>query len=634
MEELAQSGPAPHEANGAWATMATGRPEVAPFHHLVGVSSWHTCPSKAAAGEEEDRVIYESGAEQVAGRPAMAAKSSSKAALAEKGQLPADVHIKYPRPRRGLPYPQLYGHAVPRQHVGAGVKPGSVPWHRGGVKPARRQANQIDQHRPRNGPDSPGREVSSVLLNQSREFLDMPIFEDPILARIRSVPPLRQDHGLYRHFGRWDESNAPAGTATASVSSGDSRPRTGQTFRSARSRTPCRSGYATGSSKASRPEPPGQLAWKPYLPTGNPFAFKIMDFEKVWEVDQLLLVNERQTFFGASTFRDDYLRKKRQQEVPSDRLMQGASLRAGTQVLSGDNRLSPNSPVVVEHPRAGSSGRDKSPLVASQRKANRMGRGLMCTKTATANHPAASGAENATEGGEERKMEKRDIPFVDLHTFDESFSSPQRLTPVSRRTVEKAGFESGAQSGGDLSGTSRTPLRSPKISPRNSVMRGSPDQSVTRNGDTYTHEAARTELIQQLRQDRQRQKWELQIPPREERLSIPGRVHGEQILLVSESGDTEEFGWDDINKWWVRTFPERPPFKSRQLGLPNSKKLREQSRRERESRSRSPTLRMWTASYGSRNVCPEDGKGGMQEDVIEKYGMLVAQEKFMTNLRQ
>ena len=43
---------------------------------------------------------------------------------------------------------------------------------------------------------------------------------------------------------------------------------------------------------------------------------------------------------------------------------------------------------------------------------------------------------------------------------------------------------------------------------------------------------------------------------------------------------------------------------------------------------------MWTASYGSRNVCPEDGKGGVQEDVIEKYGMLVAQEKFMTNLRQ
>jgi len=34
-------------------------------------------------------------------------------------------------------------------------------------------------------------------------------------------------------------------------------------------------------------------------------------------------------------------------------------------------------------------------------------------------------------------------PFVNLDTFDENFSSPQRLTPLSRRTLEKAGFDAG-----------------------------------------------------------------------------------------------------------------------------------------------------------------------------------------------
>jgi hypothetical protein len=36
------------------------------------------------------------------------------------------------------------------------------------------------------------------------------------------------------------------------------------------------------------------------------------------------------------------------------------------------------------------------------------------------------------------------IPFVNLNTYDDSFSSPQRLTPMSRKALQRAGFETGA----------------------------------------------------------------------------------------------------------------------------------------------------------------------------------------------
>jgi hypothetical protein len=35
------------------------------------------------------------------------------------------------------------------------------------------------------------------------------------------------------------------------------------------------------------------------------------------------------------------------------------------------------------------------------------------------------------------------MPFVNLETFDETFSTPQRLTPVSRRTLEESGLDTG-----------------------------------------------------------------------------------------------------------------------------------------------------------------------------------------------
>jgi len=38
------------------------------------------------------------------------------------------------------------------------------------------------------------------------------------------------------------------------------------------------------------------------------------------------------------------------------------------------------------------------------------------------------------------------IPYVDLHTFDENFASPQRLTPVSARILAEEGLDTGESS--------------------------------------------------------------------------------------------------------------------------------------------------------------------------------------------
>jgi len=52
------------------------------------------------------------------------------------------------------------------------------------------------------------------------------------------------------------------------------------------------------------------------------------------------------------------------------------------------------------------------------------------------------------------------IPYCDLMNFDATFSTPQRLTPVSRTVLEQAGFETGSAYGDNLSATPRSPLRS------------------------------------------------------------------------------------------------------------------------------------------------------------------------------
>ena len=83
-----------------------------------------------------------------------------------------------------------------------------------------------------------------------------------------------------------------------------------------------------------------------------------------------------------------------------------------------------------------------------------------------------------------------DMPYVNLDTFDENFATPQRLTPLSRRTMEKFGFEAETSHSVDLSSIPRSPLRSPRTvkhppgSPRGAVR-----LRVASTGETiYEHE--------------------------------------------------------------------------------------------------------------------------------------------------
>jgi len=109
---------------------------------------------------------------------------------------------------------------------------------------------------------------------------------------------------------------------------------------------------------------------------------------------------------------------------------------------------------------------------------------------------------------------------------------------------------------------------------------------------------------------------------REDVLSKPGTAPGETIL-VGHNESAEEFQWDEEAQRWIRTFPEVPLFKSKQLGKPKAKNP--------PPKSRSPSLP--TRSFGSRYVCPDDGRSAAAEDGIQKYGLLAMQDRFMHNLR-
>ena len=371
----------------------------------------------------------------------------------------SQARVKYPRSKG---FGQDSAHVVPRNTAGASTRPGYVPWVRPSAKPEAWIRTQMDQEFVNNGPALPV--PATVLLNQSLPYF---VAVDPICETIRSTRPPLQDHGLYRHFDQWDES----------MSVSDSRPYTGHSSKSAR--TPRTPGTPTNSIQRPR-EPVHSLLPSACMPVGNPAAFKIKDFENVWSVDTNLLVASRQTLFGAHTARDtsrDSLHSQRPAPIrvpTSDSRFQN-SVRSTRSPKTRD--LTPRSPTIREltvgMPRAIAKNRSDIPLVASQpgsrtpcthgsmvparprtvnttsntfSASNMNARGMKYVDGSIHRVAPPSPKKTRTSTADKLVMSNETIPFVNLDTFDENFSSPQRLTPLSRRTLEKAGFDAGTLS--------------------------------------------------------------------------------------------------------------------------------------------------------------------------------------------
>lgn len=154
--------------------------------------------------------------------------------------------------------------------------------------------------------------------------------------------------------------------------------------------------------------------------------------------------------------------------------------------VHGSRRLNPLSPVIREivlaMPRAKARGRDDIPLIASPlgsrgpvshgsfvpaaaRTVNSMDNLYCATQNnsrgtkyigdtlQSSSIPFVSSSSPQNKDGTWNEFKESDagptgegnvIPFVNLNTYDESFSSPQRLTPMSRKALQRAGFETGA----------------------------------------------------------------------------------------------------------------------------------------------------------------------------------------------
>ena len=363
--------------------------------------------------------------------------------------------VRYPRNGLGTD-PR---HVIARKTVGPSIKPGSIPWARPSAKPENWTSTQTDEEFIKNGPAGP------LLPETDMHSQSLPYFAsvDPICAAIRSARPLPQDHRLYRLFEKMDASS-PLSAMSLSSSQVASRPYTGATKST---RTPC-----SPSSIALHHNEPAHTSQKRLL--GNPAAFKIMELDSVWEIDNDLLVEDKQTLFGSHTHREGLQRRGMRPSsirvATADLDARGGSQSTARRVCNAIE-LTPRSPfireLVMANPRAKARNRQDIPLVASPSGCRApvshgsfVPAGPRTVKTAgqmfSTAHVHGRGTKYTTGGmdriiastsfAEQERMESQDVagvPFVNLDTFDEHFSSPQRLTPLSRRTLEHAGFDTG-----------------------------------------------------------------------------------------------------------------------------------------------------------------------------------------------
>jgi hypothetical protein len=385
--------------------------------------------------------------------------------------------VRYPRKCREADP----AHTIARK-VGHSVKPGELPWAHPSGKPAPWSTIQIDQDFINNGP-APHELPETALLTQSRPYF---VSVDPMCATIRSVHPRPQNYELSRLFDGWYHEPHNLLPSRTNSSKADSRPQTGYSSKSAKTpRTPLTPEQNIFVQSAGCG--PSRLNSRLYknIPIGNPAAFKLKDIENIWAVDSELLVSDRQTSFGAHTYRDYRPNSLRLHSPGTDRSLASQDSNPVTKVR-GSRRPDPLSPVIREIvlaiPRAKARGRDDIPLIASPlgsrgpvshgsfvpaaaRTVNSMDN-LYCAtqnnsrgtkyigdtlQNSSIRFVSSSSPQNKDGTWNEFKEsdagptgEGNVIPFVNLNTYDESFSSPQRLTPMSRKALQRAGFETGA----------------------------------------------------------------------------------------------------------------------------------------------------------------------------------------------
>jgi hypothetical protein len=410
------------------------------------------------------------------------AKSADFAAMrAAEEQRQAAAHakalqsVRYPRKYRAT-LTADFVHTIARREANAGTKPGVVPWTRPPAKPVLAwDTTQIDEDYVHNGPAPPAQE--SQMLRQSRPYFQT---VDPVCAKILSQPPQPQDYALYRHFEPWDANTSQAPGRMGTSSSRQASSKMGSPVRS----------IGTPAS-ILRPVSGDPLLPTMHMRTGNPAAFKIKDFEHVWGVDTALLVADKHTASGAQTFRDGFRReagRSREAHRPQPLRLQTAS--SGSQHSSWSQLsprsakpygLGPRSPLVRELalavPRAKARGRDDIPLVASPpgsrgpmthgsmvhagprtvksidgmyatiqmnaRGTQYASRNQYASRAKQTDPTIAQKTQSPLDALQESTPVDTKIQYVNLHTFDEEFASPQRLTPVSARCLKEEGLDTG-----------------------------------------------------------------------------------------------------------------------------------------------------------------------------------------------
>ena len=397
--------------------------------------------------------------------------------------------VHYPRKYRA-PGTADPAHTIPRREANAGTKPGVLPWARPPAKPVQAwDSTQIDEAYVYNGP-APA-PLESEMLRQSRPYFQT---VDPVCEKILAQPPQPQDHGLYRHFEHWDSSSCqtrPVSMGSSRFGSRQGSSRFGSRQANLKLETPLLSAGSRSSILRRRTASEDSAQPTMRMPTGNPAAFKMKDFEQVWAVDTALLVADKHTASGAKTSRDGFRRdagRNRQLQRPAPlRVLTTSSdsQRSAWSQLSPRSAepymLGPRSPVIRElalaMPRAKARGRNDIPLVASPpgsrgpathgsmvhtgpRTVNTMStiyattqmnaRGTQYAIRDT-KHTQPTKAQKVQALPDELQESTRGgsmdtIPYVDLHTFDENFASPQRLTPVSARILAEEGLDTGESS--------------------------------------------------------------------------------------------------------------------------------------------------------------------------------------------
>lgn len=365
--------------------------------------------------------------------------------------------IKYPRKKGFGADPR---HTIALKSAGPGTKPGNIPWVRPSAKPENWTCTQTDQEFIQNGPARP------LLPETDMHNQSLPYFAsvDPICETIRCARSMPQDYRLYRLFEKMQSSPSPQTAMSMSSSQVASRPYTGATRSSRTPGSPDSVAVFRGQQSQTRQGRPS-----------NPAAFKIKEFDSVWGVDNELLVGDQTNLSGAQTHRESLQRSGRR---PAPIRVATAGFEASAGSRSPSSRfcnalgLTPRSPIirglVIAKPRATARNREDIPLVASGpgsrapvshgsfvpdgprtvrtgldmfSTTHMHGRGTKYTTSDKHHITTSSFADQESAGSRDGFA---GVPFVNLHTFDEHFSSPQRLTPLSRRTVEHAGFEAGS----------------------------------------------------------------------------------------------------------------------------------------------------------------------------------------------